>query len=72
MTDIFAAIPREERDPASALYLTEMLVDIAERPNFLARLSGDEYRRVREVGLDITVPATGRSSPRAILMMVFM
>ncbi len=57
MTDIFAAIPREERDPASALYLTEMLVDIAERPNFLARLSGDEYRRVREVGLDITVPA---------------
>lgn len=57
MTDMYAAISKVPDDPVSALYLTETLVDITERPNFLARLSGDEYRRVRDVGRDITFSA---------------
>jgi CRP/FNR family transcriptional regulator, cyclic AMP receptor protein len=57
MTDVPAGLPRGSEDPASALYLTETLVDIAERPNFLARPSCDEYRRVRDVGHDIAVSA---------------
>lgn len=57
MTEIPAGLPKGPDDPESALYLTETLVDITERPNFLARLSGDEYRRVRAVGHDISVSA---------------
>ena len=57
MNDVFADASKGPYDPSSALYLTETLVDISERPNFLARLSGDEYRRVRAVGLEVSVAA---------------
>jgi len=57
MNDAFAGLIHTSEPQTSALYLTETLVDISERPNFLARLSGDEYRRVRAVGREIQFAA---------------
>ena len=53
MNDAFAGLIQTSKPQSSALYLTETLVDISERPNFLARLSGDEYRQVRAVGREM-------------------
>ena len=53
MNDEFAGLIQTPETQTSALYLTETLVDISERPNFLARLSGDEYRQVRAVGREM-------------------
>ena len=60
MNDVVTGTARTARTVASALYLTETLVDISERPNFLARLTADEYRKVRAVGRQ-TVAAPGAS-----------
>lgn len=60
MNDILTGTARTSRSSTSALYLTETLVDISERPNFLARLTAEEYRRVRAVGRQ-TVAAPGAS-----------
>lgn len=57
MNDAFVGFLREPETQSGALYLTETLVDITERPNFLARLSGDEYRQVRSVGREMSVVA---------------
>ena len=58
MNDILAGRAKAATASPSALYLTETLVDITERPNFLACLTADEYRRVRAVGRQ-TVAAPG-------------
>ena len=53
MNDALAGLIQTSEPQSSALYLTETLVDISERPSFLARLSGDEYRQVRAVGREM-------------------
>ena len=55
MNDAHVEFLRESETQSAALYLTETLVDITERPNFLARLSGDEYRQVQAVGRKLSV-----------------
>lgn len=57
MNDAFVGFVNEAENQSSALYLSETLIDISERPSFLARLSGDEYREVRAVGREIELSA---------------
>ena len=64
MNDEFAGLIQTPETQTSALYLTETLVDISERPNFLARLSGDEYRQVRAVGREMKFGHSPRYFPR--------
>jgi CRP/FNR family cyclic AMP-dependent transcriptional regulator len=57
MNDAFVGFVRETKSSTAALYLTETLIDITERPNFLSRLSGEEYRLVRSAGREISIAA---------------
>ena len=47
--------PEQDRPPA--IFLAEAPVEIASKTNFLSRLNAEDYRRVRELGLEQNVDA---------------